>query len=109
MSVGPMVSIAASMAATPLAQSRGSDVERATLDTIQRDRTVTSQQHAEAAEGVGVTDRDSETSERDADGRRLWEETGMKPPETPGEETARQERKSLDATKQSGTQLDLSG
>ncbi len=109
MSVGPMASIAASLAGTSFAQSRGSDVERTSQDSVQRERRVASEQHAEAAAGVGVTDQDQETSERDADGRRLWEETGKSKPDAGADIAPASERKALDATHQSGTQLDLSG
>jgi hypothetical protein len=60
---------------------------------------------------VGTTDADSQTSERDADGRRAWEQ--------PVQQTAPVEidpstgepilRKSKDTTGQCGGQLDLSG
>lgn len=109
MSVGPLVSIAASMAGTPLAQSRGSDVERANQDSVQVERQVAGELKAELAAGIGVTDQEHETSERDADGRRTWEAPAKQQPEAAADANTVTERKALDATGQSGTQLDLSG
>lgn len=109
MSVGPMVSIPASMAGTPLAQSRGSDVERTHHDSVQVERQVAGEQKAELAAGIGETDQEHETSERDADGRRLWEASAHQKPDTAPDITVSNERKSKDATGECGTQLDLCG
>lgn len=108
MSVGPLVPLAASLAGSPLAQARGSETERAAQDSVRTERQAASEQKAEAAAGVGVTDQEHEASERDADGRRLWEEQHGKKtaPESPKETV---ERKALDPTGQCGTRLDLSG
>ncbi len=109
MSVGPLVSIAASMAGTPLAQSRGSDVERANQDSVQVERQVSGELKAELAAGIGATDQEHETSERDADGRRLWEATAKQKSEAEADANTVAARKARDATGQCGTQLDLSG
>lgn len=108
MSVGPLVPLAASLAGSPLAQTRGSETERAAQESVRNERQVASERQAEAAAGVGVTDREHEASERDADGRRLWEETGGKKSQSEEAAPAAQ-RKALDATGQCGTRLDLSG
>lgn len=108
MSVGPLVPLAASLAGVPLAQTRGSEVERGAQESVRNERQVSSERQAEAAAGVGVTDREHEASERDADGRRLWEETGATNPPTEAAVPIA-ERKALDPTGQSGTRLDLSG
>lgn len=109
MSVGPLVSIAASMAGTPLAQSRGSDVERSSQDGVRVERQVAGELTAELAAGIGATDQEHEASERDADGRRMWEATSKQKPETHADTNETSERKARDATGQCGTQLDLSG
>jgi hypothetical protein len=109
MSVGPMSGITAALAGTPLAQTRGSDVERASQQSVQAERRAASELKAENAAGVGVTDREHEASERDADGRRLWEETSKKKAAESADAPGSAERKSLDATHQAGNQLDLSG
>lgn len=112
MSVGPLGGIASSAAGSPLAQTKGSEIERAEQDASNQQRRIQNEQKAESAAGIGETDgEDHETAERDADGRRLWEA----PPD--GEETAAADettppeapRKSVDATGASGTQLDLTG
>ena len=92
MSVGPLGGIASSAAGSPLAQTKGSDVERAQQDTSNQQRQVQNDQKAEAASGIGEADgEDHETAERDADGRRLWEE----PPE--GQEPAAADEQSASA------------
>jgi hypothetical protein len=108
MSIGPMVPLAASLAGSPLAQVRGSEAERIAQETVRTERHAASENKAAAAEGVGVTDQEHEASDRDADGRRLWEEI---PGKKSTAEAASQnvERKALDPTGEAGTQLDLSG
>ncbi len=110
MSIGPTGGIAASAAGSSLAQTQGSDKERASQDAAAGQRRTEFAEKADAAAGIGEADgEDHATGERDADGRRLWEA----PPEGDGEqadeETAPEKRKSLDASGDSGNQLDLSG
>lgn len=109
MSVGPLSSIAGSVAGTSLAQTRGSDVDRTQQETPLRELCARSDEKAEMAAGIGEADGDNhQTDERDADGRRLWEfpqrqgepDTGSDgPPRLVGR----------DPTGQSGSILDLSG
>jgi hypothetical protein len=112
MSVGPLGGIAANVAGTPLAQ-KGSDVERTHHDASAQQRLVRNVERAEAAAGVGETDGENhETNERDADGRRLWEETpgkGNQPADTAASTAPTQTHLSRDASGQSGTRLDLNG
>ncbi len=62
-----------------MAQTKGSEVERAEQQLGARQRQVYHGRKAEAAAGVGEPDgEDHEATERDADGRHPWEE----PPET---------------------------
>jgi hypothetical protein len=109
MSVGSLGGIISSAAGAPLSQTAGSETERA-KDSLSQSRQVDANQKAELAAGIGHTEQDQETSERDADGRRLWEaqEKAKKGDEieTVAEASARQ---SKDATGQSGTKLDLTG
>ena len=111
MSVGPLGGIAGSVAGSPLAQSKGSDVERAQQDSANQARRTTSDQKAESAAGIGEADgEDHETADRDADGRRLWEA----PPEATSDDAPDQEDRSeqapaKDASGQRGNLLDLSG
>ena len=111
MSVGPLGGLAASAAGSPLAQTHGSEVDRARHDAAAQQRKVHSDQKAEDAAGIGETDgEDHEAEDRDADGRRLWEET-PKPHEdqadTPTSASARSRAK--DPSGASGSLLDLSG
>jgi hypothetical protein len=114
MSLGPLGGIAASAAGAPLAQTKGSDVERAEQDSAAQARRVQADLKAENAEGIGEADgEDHETAERDADGRRLWEGPPQgqadqaeqtEPDHAPGEG-----RCSRDPTGRSGNLLDLTG
>jgi len=112
MSVGPLGGTPASAAGSPLAQTQGAEVDRASEQTRAQHRRMRADQRAESAAGVGQTDgEDHQTAERDADGRRLWEE----PPERPAEDsTASPEQpadqpRSKDPTGQCGNLLDLTG
>jgi hypothetical protein len=113
MSVGSLGGIISSAAGAPLSQTAGSETERAQKDSLAQSRQVDANQKAEMAAGIGQTEQDQESSERDADGRRLWEaqdenENKNKSDKDaePGETSTRQ---SKDATGQSGTKLDLTG
>jgi hypothetical protein len=108
MSVGPLVGINVSAAGTPLAQAKGSDVDKSTQDVGAQSRSTVYEKKAEAAAGIGETDgEEHQTDERDADGRRLWEFT-EKNPKNPDNDVANRSR-SRDATGESGNLLDLSG
>lgn len=108
MSVGPMGGITNSAAGSSLAQTRGSEVNRAQQDASAQERRVHNDKKAESAAGIGETDGDDhETAERDADGRRLWERTVAG--KQTGEEPPADQRRGKDATGQSGSLLDLSG
>lgn len=108
MSMGPMGALGA--AGSHLAQTQGTEKDRAAQETTDQSRASSGQQNAEKAEGIGAADREEQASDRDADGRRLWEET----PTKDGEEAEdRQEsegkRPGRDASGQRGNLLDLSG
>src|SRR5213079_2741897 len=75
MSIGPLASLPASLAGQALAQTHGSEVERAAQETVAQQLRASGVKKAEAAAGVGATDAEGdEAHERDADGRRLWED-----------------------------------
>lgn len=109
MSIGPTSAVAGSAAGSPLSQTSGAEVDRAGQDAAAFQRRVHANEKAAQAAGVGQTDgEDHETEERDADGRRLWEE----PPEATKESTEDNDdaaRQSKDASGQRGNLLDLSG
>ena len=109
MSVGPLGGLAGSVAGTQLAQATGSDVERTQTDAGSQQRRVDADRKAENAAGIGETDgEDHETAERDADGRRIWENTRRNKAAGQSGEAGDPPR-SKDTTGQSGTLLDLSG
>jgi len=110
MSMVPLGGIVGSAAGAPLSQTAGSETERAQKDSHAQSRQVDSDQRAERAAGIGQTEQDQESSERDADGRRLWEAPHQSGPDQKHDEaTGAPPRQSKDATGQSGTQLDLTG
>jgi len=108
MSIGPMSGVLGSAAGAPLSQT--SDKERATKDASATERQVTNDTKAEKAAGIGQTESDEGPSERDADGRKLWEdatEAGQKQePPAPEAEPPRQVK---DPKGESGSSLDLTG
>ena len=112
MSVGPLGGLAGSAAGAPLAQTHGSETDRAKHDAAAQQRKIRSDQKAEDAAGIGETDGDDhETEDRDADGRRLWEQSATPPEdETGGGEAGPSATgRGRDPTGQSGNVLDLSG
>jgi hypothetical protein len=112
MSMGPLGGVVGSAAGAPLSQTAGSDSERVQRDSVAQQRHADASQRAERAAGIGQTEQDQESSERDADGRRPWELSisSDKSKDQPTDPLAPiLTRQSKDATGQSGTQLDLTG
>ena len=111
MSVGPLGGIVGSVAGSPLAQSKGSDVERAQQDAANQARRTAANQKAESAAGIGEADgEDHETADRDADGRRLWEaQPEAASDDAPAQDTHSEQAPAKDASGQRGNLLDLSG
>jgi hypothetical protein len=105
MNIVPLGGIISGAAGAPLAQASGSETERTARDGSVRERRVTTEQSAEKASGIGITDEDQETSERDADGRMFWE----RPEERTQSEEETLKRQAKDATGSSGNSLDLTG
>lgn len=106
MSVG-FGGVAASAAGVQLAQTTGSDVDRNAQEVAGEVRKSDYQLKAEAAAGIGETDGENHESEdRDADGRRPWQNTHH-PSEEEGDES--EDHQSKDASGQAGNLLDLSG
>jgi hypothetical protein len=82
MSIGSL-GIVGGLAGTPLTQ-RAAEAEKTQRETVEQTRTAQASEQAENAAGIGQTEEDSQTAERDADGRRLWEEQRRKnKPEQP--------------------------
>ena len=104
MSTGPIGSVAG-VFGTGYAQ-RAADLDRAAQETAGQDRRVAAEAHAEMAAGIGQTEGEgNEAADRDADGRRPFEqpatprgqEDGQPPPPVP---------RARDATGQLGNALD---
>ena len=110
MNIGPMGMIG-SAAGTHLSQTKGSDTERAQQDTETQQRQVDSDKKAEKAAGLSEADQQDETSDRDADGRRLWERQDQPANENEREhsEDGPPPPQSKDASGDRGNNLDLSG
>jgi hypothetical protein len=108
MSVGSLGGLIGSAAGVPLAQTGGSEAERTSRDAASHARASDGAAHSEKAAGIGTTEQDQETSERDADGRRLWEA----PPDKKQQDeaaAAAANRQSRDTTGHCGNHLDLTG
>jgi hypothetical protein len=73
MSMIPLGGIGASAAGAPLSQTKGSETERALKQGVSAERQQQTNLAAEAASGIGKTEQEEQASDRDADGRRLWE------------------------------------
>jgi hypothetical protein len=107
MSIGSLGGVS-SLAATPTSQ-RSSDVEKTQTATAEKSRVDAAAEYAEQASGIGETKEESESSDRDADGRRVWElgEEKKKAAEQPTEQQAAGQ--SIDPTGERGGALDLTG
>ncbi|HUY93106.1 MAG TPA: hypothetical protein VMV10_30530 [Pirellulales bacterium] len=109
MSIGPLGPII-SAAGSSLAQSKGSELERTQNEVAGQQRQTEVGRQAESAAGIGAADGENhETSERDADGRRLWE--APLDPKNAGDANAAggpEPPRAKDPTGQSGGHLDLS-
>ena len=107
MSMGPLGM--ASSITGGLPQTRAADSDKTQQQASDQTRQANSAEKAEAAAGVGETEQDEQASDRDADGRRLWEgnpDDGPADSESPDERSTPQSR---DPSGARGGNLDLSG
>ncbi|HZZ70642.1 MAG TPA: hypothetical protein VFE24_00195 [Pirellulales bacterium] len=103
MSIGAL-GVIGGLSAAPLAQ-KSADAERTQNASVQQQRQVAGELQAENAAGIGQTDGEQEASDRDADGRRLWE---VNPPAKPNAaEPEANAAQSIDLSGNRGGQLDL--
>ncbi len=102
-SLGPL----GNAAAVPLAQ-RQTEVDRTHQEAASQARQTASEKQSEHAAALGEADTDQPASDRDADGRRLWEAPPGGKPQANATPTASPPL-AKDPTGQSGSQLDLSG
>ncbi|MEM9351653.1 MAG: hypothetical protein AAGA92_01440 [Planctomycetota bacterium] len=113
MSVGPFSGVVGSAAGAPLPQQASSEPERAS-EARSQERKADTDQQADKAAGIGQTEEDQQSSDRDADGRRLWEnpaghgEQNQEDEEAAGQRTAERPRPK-DPTGNCGNGLDLTG
>ena len=106
MSIGSFGGITGSAASAPLPAAQGTEAERAQRDAAAQARSADFEKHAQETAGIGHTEEDQEASDRDADGRRMWERTEHPGAEDDDEPKTKQ---SKDTTGETGSGLDLTG
>lgn len=110
MNIGVTTGAFSSAAGAPLAQTSGTETERSQKDSAVRERRADGQTKSERAAGIGTTEQDQGAEDRDADGRRMWEQTGKKQEAVDADAAAGElQRQAKDPTGQSGSALDLTG
>lgn len=110
MSLGPLGGVLGSAAGAPLSQTKGSETERSAREGASQDNRVETEKKADEASGIGHTEEDQATDDRDADGRRLWEAPPETEDEQPDSEASAPPTKQVkDPKGESGNQLDLTG
>jgi hypothetical protein len=107
MNIGATTGTLGSAAGAPLSQAAGAEAERAQKESAVQQRLADAQTKSEKASGIGQMDEDQQASERDAAGRRLWEDTAKKKVEEADASEA--QRQAKDPTGMSGNSLDLTG
>jgi hypothetical protein len=108
MNIAPM-GILGAAAGSGLAQRAGNEVDRAKQEAIGQQRQVELAQQAENAAGIGETNEDQQSEERDADGRRPWEIGGRQPADDQQETSPDSPPRPRDPSGQRGNTLDLTG
>jgi len=109
MQLGPLGNIAAGAAGTPLAQTKGPELDRSHQEAASHQRRLQTEQQAANADGIGQTDgQEHQTDERDADGRLPWE-IPNRPPQNAQESSSSPTTPPPDPTGDIGAQLDLLG
>ncbi len=109
MSIGPFSGVQGSAAGAPLSQTKGSETEKNQQQASATQRKVDSVEKSEKASGIGTTEGDQQASDRDADGRRIYEDPNDPQTENPDSSKSPDPPKSKDTTGQSGSHLDLMG
>lgn len=109
MQLGPLGQISASAAGAPLAQSKGTELDRTHQESAAHQRQIRTEQQAADAAGIGQTDgQEHQTDERDADGRLPWE-IPARPANPQGEQPEDSPSRCPDPSGTTGTHLDLLG
>jgi len=73
MSMGPLGGILGSAAGSPLSQTKGATTEQAARGSAVQETADQLDLQAEKSAGIGQTEQEHGSSDRDADGRRAWE------------------------------------
>jgi len=109
MSIGSL-GIIGGLAGTSLPQ-RAAEADKVQRDAADQARASQAGERAEQAAGIGQTEEDSKTSDRDADGRRPWEQVaaGKKEDAPPTDSTGDPPGRAKDPTGDCGGQLDIEG
>jgi len=112
MSTGPLGMIG-SAAGSPLQQRQGAEKSKNSQDVADQARETQSSQKSENAAGIGETEQHERADDRDADGRRLWEDPAQDSAENDSQPSADHDAKdsvprSKDTTGDRGNQLDAS-
>lgn len=113
MDVGALGGVLGSAAGAPRAQRKGTEKEREAQEATNQSREAMAEKKAEASADVGATEaEDQSTNERDADGRRLWEEQGDAQEQTNddsvhGEAADSTELRGKDPNGETGLQIDF--
>ena len=102
----PNTGIISSAAGAPLSQTKGSEIEKNQQDSNAVQRQEKNDKKASDAAGVGQTEQDEGSSDRDADGRRFWERSSRTSTDAEQQEQPRQAK---DPEGNCGTSLDLTG
>ena len=100
-----------SVATGQLQQGRTAEADRTSHEVSNQARRTESTQRAVDAAGIGQMEQEGEASERDADGRRLWERPAKSKgePDDPKLVEATPPPLSKDPSGNAGNQIDLSG
>jgi hypothetical protein len=110
MSIGPMGNLPISAAGSPLTQSQGTEADRSRQTSAAQQRQAAGDESARQASGIGQASQDQEASDRDADGRRLWEKTprgANQPADDHDEQAAGPPHPPPDPSGESGGTLDV--
>jgi hypothetical protein len=105
------IALISGLSSTPLSQ-RTAEADKAQQSATEQSRSAEASERAELAAGIGQTEEDNGATDRDADGRRLWERPAEKKPGQPLSAAAPPPPAAVlskDPTGQCGGELDLVG
>lgn len=97
--------IVGSLAGLPLAQTKGTESDRAIRESADKARETSAVERAESAAGIGATEEESAAGDRDADGRQVLVRQQFEREQS--DDDADSPHRPKDPAGHSGTQLDL--